>query len=457
MSLIDRLIGRTVEKQSVAEAPEVKYSKAATALVMTSMQVKWSPRTSKAFVEEGYAKNVVAFQCVEKITEAVASVVWTFWNGDKELETGPVMDLVKRPNPMESWDSFIKSAVAWLLMTGDLFIEIVDVGGSPREIYCLPSTRMKLKVGRRGFPTEYIYTVNGQEIPFPVDDKGKSNILHIRLFNPKDDWYGMSPFEPASFSVDQHNEAQKWIMRLLQNSATPSGALVVGGDNVLTDDQVARLKAEIEDNHSGAMNAGRPMLLEGGLDWKPMSLSPVDMQIVETKNSAARDICLAFGVPPQLLGIPGDNTYSNYQEARLAFWEDTVIPLLGYFASEFAVHMGKWTGEFEMKPDLSHIPAIADKQSKLWEMANASAELTVDEKRDIKGYEELPNGEGKVVLVNASQIPLGEASLSGDGAGMGDEFNPQEPPQDDPAAMAQEADLQETKRIVRLAYGQKAS
>ena len=69
-------------------------------------------------------------------------------------------------------------------------------------------------------------------------------------------------------------------------------------------------------------------MLEGGLDWKPMGLTPKDMDFLEAKNAAAREIALAFGVPPMLLGIPGDNTYSNYQEANRAFYRLTVLPLL---------------------------------------------------------------------------------------------------------------------------------
>ena len=58
------------------------------------------------------------------------------------------------------------------------------------------------------------------------------------------------------------------------------------------------------------------VLLEGGLDWREMSINPKDMDFIESKNSAAREIALAFGVPPQLLGINGDSTYSNMQEAN---------------------------------------------------------------------------------------------------------------------------------------------
>ena len=79
----------------------------------------------------------------------------------------------------------------------------------------------------------------------------------------------------------------------------------------MTDDQFSRLKSELETSFQGARQAGRPLLLEGGLDWKPLSLTPKDMDFIEAKNVAAREIALAIGVPPMLLGIPGDNTYSN--------------------------------------------------------------------------------------------------------------------------------------------------
>src|SRR4029453_6017030 len=78
----------------------------------------------------------------------------------------------------------------------------------------------------------------------------------------------------------------------------------------------------------GAARAGRPLLLEGGLDWKAMSLTPKDMDFIEAKHVAAREIALAIGVPPMLLAIPGDNTYSNYQDATRTFWRQTVLPLV---------------------------------------------------------------------------------------------------------------------------------
>jgi len=102
---------------------------------------------------------------------------------------------------------------------------------------------------------------------------------------------------------------------------------VHNADDSLTQEQFDRLQFELESYHQGARNAGRPMLLEGGLDWKPMGFSPSDMEFQKTKEAAARDIAIAFGVPPMLLGIPGDATYANYQEANRAFFRLTRLNL----------------------------------------------------------------------------------------------------------------------------------
>jgi hypothetical protein len=100
-----------------------------------------------------------------------------------------------------------------------------------------------------------------------------------------------------------------------------------GGQGSMSPEQFERLQAEMEMHHQGARNAGRPMLLEGGLDWKPMGFSPSDMEFQKTKEAAAREIAIGLWVPPMLLGIPGDATYANYQEANRAFYRLTVLPL----------------------------------------------------------------------------------------------------------------------------------
>ena len=298
----------------------------------------WTPRRYDRLADEGFRRNVIAFRCIGEVARGAASVPWRVYRGHGSrrmaLEDHPILALLRRPNPLQGGGEFFEAIYAYLQIAGNAFVELVSPDGRPPvELWTLRPDRMTVVPGDIGLPAGYEYSVNGRTKRWSADPvSGRSPILHVKTFNPLDDWYGMSPIEAAAFSVDQHNAAGAWNQALLQNGARPSGALVYspkdGSPATLTDEQFARLQSHIEDQHRGPRNAGRPLLLEGGLDWREMSPSPKDMDFIDSKHTAARDIALAFGCPPQLLGIPGDNTFSNLREARLALWEQTIIPLL---------------------------------------------------------------------------------------------------------------------------------
>ena len=182
-----------------------------------------------------------------------------------------------------------------------------------------------------------------------------------------------------------HNAASAWNKAMLDNSARPSGALVyAAGDGQLTAEQFERLKAELEQSYQGAANAGRPMVLEGGLDWKEMGYQPKDMDFIEAKDAAAREIALAFGVPPMLLGIPGDNTFANYMEANRSFWRQTVLPLASRMAEAMTGFL--WRGALRLAHDLDQVEALAADREALWARVGKAEFLTDDEKRAAVGY-----------------------------------------------------------------------
>ncbi len=388
---------------------ERKESAAARLMVLNPGQPVWSPRNYESFAKEGYGQNVVAYQAINRIGDAISSVKLGIYRGETELADHPLAKLLKRPNPLQSYGDYMRAKVGFLLIAGNGYEERFTVRGEVRELYQLRPDRMKIIPSSTGVPAAYEYSMNQNKHRWDVNPRTlDSDVRHLKLFNPLNDWYGMSPIEAGAYAIDQNNEAMSWMQSLLQNSARPSGALTVKDGGTLSDENFNRLKAQIEEQYAGARNAGRPMLLEGGLDWTQMGLSPTDMGILDTKNASSRDIALAFGVPPQLLGIPGDNTYSNYAEARLAFWEDTALPLLDMIVTDWNSWLGALYG-VEIRPDKDSIPAIAEKRLKLWEMADKSLELTINERRELKGYGPVPGGD--VVLVPSSQIPL---SMAGD-------------------------------------------
>ena len=381
-----------------------KASAAGPLIAMQSLgRAVWSPRRFDGFAEEGYKRNVIAYRAVNQIARAVASVSWRAFRGSgerrRELEAHPVLALLARPNPTMARAEFVEAVTGYFLIAGNSFVEAVGGGDSARELWPLRPDRMKVVAGAAGLPQGYVYSLGGAERRWDADPvTGRAAILHLKSFHPLDDWYGLSPVEPAASAIDQRNESDKWNMALMQNGARPSGALVYepkGAANAnLSDEQFARLKREVTAQYSGARNAGRPMLLDGGLTWQGMSLSPKDMDFLDARHAAARDIALAFGVPPQLLGIPGDNTYANYREARLALWEDTVIPLLYHLRDEFnAWLVPQFDDEATLEIDLDKVPALAPRRERVWSRVQAAQFLTINEKRRMVGLGAVEGGD----------------------------------------------------------------
>lgn len=354
-------------------------------------------------------QNPIVYRCVRVIVDAAMSVPLLVYKKDQPVDKHPFYDLINSPNPFEGTAEFLDRAYSFLLIAGNTYIEAMSVGKTIRELYTLRPDRMKIQLDARGHPAKYIYSVNQEKVDFDVPRTGQRPILHIKQFHPLDDLYGLSSMEPAAFSIDVHTAAGKFNKALLDNQARPSGALVVvpdkEGDATLTAEQFARLKMELDERYTGSSNAGRPMLLEGGLDWKEMGTTPADMEFVQGKNAAAREIALSYGVPPQILGIPGDNTYSNLKEANVALYRQTVLPFLIRVCQSLSVWLRPSFGDdFKVWFDINEIAGLSQEREDTWNRVNASTVLTVNEKREAIGYDEVEGGDD--VLIQSSLVPL---------------------------------------------------
>jgi len=365
-------------------------------------QPVWTPRDFASLAREGFAKNAVVYRSVRMVAEAAASVPLFLFDGESEVDEHPLLTLLARPSPAHCAPDLFEAWYGHLLVAGNAYFEAVTVAGSLRELHVLRPDRMKLVPGPDGWPEAYDYTVGGQTVRFRQDvGAGVRPILHMALFHPLNDHYGMSPLEAAAAAIDIHNASGAWNKALLDNSACPSGALVYSAkDGQLTPDQFERLKSELEESFQGARNAGRPLLLEGGLDWKAMAFSPKDMDFIAAKHVAAREVALALGVPPMLLGIPGDNTYSNYAEANRSFWRQTVLPLVNRTAKALSGWLGPAFGglasggaRLELRPDLDAIEALSTEREALWQRVRQSDFLTINEKRAAVGYGAVEGGD----------------------------------------------------------------
>ncbi len=381
-----------LRRGSAEATPEAKASAAGPVVAwQTGGRVAWSPRDAMSLTRTGFSGNPVGFRSVKLIAEAAAALPLVLQDQAQRYDTHPILSLMRRPNAAQGRAELMEALFGQLLLSGNAYVEAVQAEeGLPVELHVLRSDRMSVVPGADGWPKAYDYAVGGKKHRFAVE-----NICHIKSFHPQDDHYGFSPMQAAAMAIDVHNSASRWSKSLLDNAARPSGALVWKGDGhgVMAEDQFRRLSDEIEQNYRGARNAGRPMVLEGGLDWKPMGFSPSDMEFQKTKEAAAREIALAFGVPPMLLGIQGDATYSNYQEANRAFYRLTVLPLVTRVAAAVSEWLAGFIGEdLMLKPDLDQVPALSAERDAQWARVNGADFLTDAEKRALLGLPERGDG-----------------------------------------------------------------
>lgn len=410
MGILDTIGGffrNPVDEQK--EAPMVMYQGVTTA--------PRSDYTYENLAKEGYQQNAIVFRCVNEISNGAAAVPFRVFQGDQELEQHPLLNLLARPNPQHAGNEYFQALYSFLLLSGNSYAVRSDVGGRPAELHLLRPDRVSIKPSKTQIPSGYDYKLGGRVVTsYPVDgDTGNSEVKHFKLWSPLDDYYGMSPINAAAMDIDQHNMAARHNVNLLNNGARPSGAIVFkpkdesGMPVQLSDAQRQQLHNDLNSRFNGPSNAGRSMLLEGDFDWKEMGLSPKDMDFLELKNMSARDIALCFGVPAQLVGVPDSQTYSNVAEARLALYEDTIIPLMRRVESDLNEWLAPLYEEgLTIKYDFDGIPAMAERRRLVYQNVIEAVREGIISRNEARGRLGLESIEGgNDVYINANLFPLG--------------------------------------------------
>jgi len=273
-------------------------------------------------------------------------------------------------------DGLLESIAANLLLQGNAYVRLLaDDQDQPAELCLLRPERVQVICDENGWPQAYLYRAGGRvERIGRVDGLERAQLAHVKALHPRDDHYGMGCLDAAIAAASVHNRAAKWNKSLLDHGARPSGALSYepADGSVLSADQFKRLKEELAQEFSGSGNAGRPMLLEGGLRWQALSLTPADMDFVSLKEGAARDIALAFGVPPVLVGLPGDATYANAREAGRALYRQTILPMAGRVLDGLAAMLSDWLGPVSLTVDTDQISELAEDRAALWQAVGSA-------------------------------------------------------------------------------------
>src|SRR5262245_26679420 len=256
--------------KNLLRPPETKASRTARLIAFEhGGAARWTPREFATLTREGYLGNAIVHRAVKLVPENAPACAFVLYEGAAERDQHPLLELLARPNPRQDGASFLEAVYAYLLLSGNAYAEAVAIPGEGglqvRELYALRPDRMRVLPGPDGWAEAYEYSAAGRSVRFDQTAPPVPPILHVTAFHPLDDHYGLSALEAAATALDTHNSAARWNKALLDNAARPSGALVYDAAEgaVLSDSQYQRLKRELEETYQGAVNAGRPLLLEG--------------------------------------------------------------------------------------------------------------------------------------------------------------------------------------------------
>lgn len=379
----------------------------------------YTPKDYYEVAKQGYERNVTVYRAISLIAQSCAGIPWKLYQKRGklvELQEHPLLDLLTRPNPNHSQGEFLEQMISFWILSGNCYICTVrpNAQATPSELWILRPDRMRVVPGISTI-VGYEYYVNSLRSYFQATD-----ILHLKMFAATNDWYGLSPVMVAGALIDQSNEGFDWNTALIQNAGRPSGALVAQG--TLANDQYERLRRIIRERYIGKKNAGMPMLLEGGIEWKPFSMSPMELDWGESRKQNARDIAIAIGVPPELIGDHDNATYSNYQEARKSFYQETVLPLMDKLRDRLNVWLvSQYGNDLYLNYDKDDIEALQEDRDSLstrlisqWD----AGIVTLNEVRMGLGLEELTGGDvlqltaqGRIFVPIASLTEIVEKKL----------------------------------------------
>lgn len=378
--------------------------------------------------KETYERNVVVFSCVSQIAKAAASVPWMLqqeqphgvlpkrimstatarksfmyygtgaYSVKKALQTTqvtdhPLLQLLEQPNDQQAQADYIMQLISYWLLSGNTYEEFIKpmtrpdgdpLAKQPLMMFNLRPDRMEIVPGDpRGdsYVGVYTYTYAGKRSAFDP-----RSILHRKFFNPTNDFYGMSPLQAAVMSWQTDNIAADWNHSLLKNEGRPSGALIT--PTSLGDTEFERAKQEIKESYSGS-NVGTPMLLEGGLKWEPLGLSPQEMDWLASRRQFRVELCSIFHMPPELIGDNEHKTYNSFPEARRAFWMEAVLPLMDAIRDSYNQRLVPLFGDERLfiDYDRDQIDALREDQEKVWTRVEKNTSLTTNEKRIAIGFD----------------------------------------------------------------------
>ena len=323
----------------------------------TNQDAKFNDWSTENAIRMGLKSSTYVYACIQLIARSVASVPWGTYkqkaNGEwVEIQAHPMTALIERPTPFHNRKDLLEGMVQHLYLGGNAIFTKVRAGGTVAELWQLPPDAIKVIPSQKDFIDHYFYELDGVRQRFEQKD-----IIHNKFNDPANPYWGMAPLLAGARTVDTDVEAVRFQKVSLQNRAISDGIFTF--ENHLTKDQWEEARLMVREQHQGIDNARTPWILGAGAKWQQMSLSPVELDFLNSRKFSREEICSIFNVPPPMIGILENSTYNNIETARKIFWQDCIVPLLEDIKSCFNLSLAPEFGQgIELSFDLSNVEAL---------------------------------------------------------------------------------------------------
>jgi len=338
--------------------------------------------------------------CTSAISTAIASLpAWVYRRADGGREIAdahPLMALIRTgPNTHQTWPDFLEWLAASTLLQGNGLAEIVtDTRGTVVELVPIPWEHVSVQLLRSG---RLVYDVT--EITAIGGGTGRprrllqGEVLHLRD-RSDDGLLGRSRLHRAAAVVQAGLGVQEFAGALYRNGVNPSGVLEL--DGTLPQDQFEHLKKGFAEAFSGSSNAAKAMVLDQGLKWKPVSMSPEDAELLASRRFTTEELARLYNVPPPIIGDLSHGTFTNSETAGRWFAQHTLTPWIRKIESEIArsVFSEFDRVDHELELDLAgFLRGDPETRWKSHQIAVATGILAPNEVREIEGWNRIEGGD----------------------------------------------------------------
>lgn len=352
---------------------------------------------------EGYGEIGWLYAVVSKIAQSVGKTQWVLKQrrGDEAIPLGaenPVRGLLSDANPHWTGQELLEYTQLFLDLAGEAFWVLnFDAQGRPDEIWPIPPNRIRIVPSKTNYIDGYWYDFGNIRIPLEPE-----RVIFFRYPDPANLYRGLGPVQAASLDLDIELFSAQWVRNFFLNSARPDAVLEL--EETLGDTEYVRLQQQWRQRHQGVDRAHRVAILEGGVRYKQISLSPQQMQAVVQRQFNRDQIMGMYSVPKIIMGITDDVNRASAEAAALVYAEWAILPRLERIAAKLNETLIPMFGDNLFLDFVSPVTGDLDAETQEAGRAVKDGYWTVNEARIHTGQKPLANGD--VLLLNAQTIPL---------------------------------------------------